>query len=72
MRREIVNCDFCGRDTPNVRRLCKVCIRSLKSHDEPGNEHDFAFWHHHAGSCSREQDVDGDVQRALDSATESH
>lgn len=25
MKKEMVSCDFCGRDTPNKCRICKVC-----------------------------------------------
>lgn len=28
----VVNCDFCGRDTPNKSRICRVCMAGQRNH----------------------------------------
>lgn len=32
---ELVNCDFCGRNTTRRSRICKHCMAGVSKHDEP-------------------------------------
>lgn len=33
-KRELSNCEFCGRDTPNKSGICKTCLRGVTDHQQ--------------------------------------
>jgi predicted amidophosphoribosyltransferase len=33
--RAVVCCDFCGRDTPNKSRICRLCTQGTRNHTKP-------------------------------------
>ena len=68
----ITCCDFCGRDTPNKSRICKVCMGGVRKHTEvvcdiQDDEIQMMIEVLHM-EYSRDQDVARDVQEIMHEA----
>ena len=69
---KIVNCDLCGRDTPNKCRICRFCTggsitegrpERISQHERESRE----LWDLMLGDeYTREDDVTEDIREAID------
>jgi hypothetical protein len=66
----VVNCELCGRDTVNKCRLCTHCTGNtygdgMFREDQHSRERRELWELMYAEGYTRDEDVDGDVSRAI-------